>query len=156
MRSRGFTLIELVMVLILVGILAIFVMPNVRFTQGYDAVGYRDSLRATLEYARKSAVAQRRNVQVTVSGNDLILTIASDVPEGLAAANFGRSLPLPTPDSRCGGVVNRLCAPQGVTLAGPGALTFSPLGRPSAGATYTIVGDETWTTTVEAETGHVH
>ncbi len=155
-RNHGFTLIELIMVLILVGILAIFVVPNVRLTQGYDAVGYRDSVRATLEYARKSAVAQRRNVKVTVSGNNLELTIANDIPEGASSASFVRGLPLPTPDSRCGGPANRLCAPQGVTLTGPVTLIFSPLGRPSSGAGYIVTGDETWTTTVEAETGHVH
>lgn len=163
-RARGFTLIELIMVLVLLGILAVFALPRVNLTQGYDEVGYRDAVRATLEYARKSAVAERRNVRVALGSNNLALVIANDSPEGAAALNFdiasnaARALALPTPDRRCAAPipVNQLCAPANVTLAGPATLTFSPLGRPDAAASYTVTGEDPWTVTVEAETGHVH
>ena len=52
-RARGFTLIELIMVLLLLGILAVFALPRIDLTRGFDEVGYRDAVRATLEYARK-------------------------------------------------------------------------------------------------------
>ena len=151
--ARGFTLIELIMVLIILGILAVFVLPRVQLTQGFDQLGFHNATRATLEYARKSAVAQRRHVRVALSGNTLTLTIANDIPEGGDANNFARDLPLPTPDPRCGGLVNQLCAPPNTTLGGPLTLDFSPLGRPSAAAIYTVTGEPN--ITVEAETGHV-
>ena len=152
--GRGFTLIELIMVLIILGILAVFVLPRVQLTQGFDQLGFHNATRATLEYARKSAVAQRRHVRVALAGNTLTLTIANDIPEGGDANNFARDLPLPTPDPRCGGTVNQLCAPPGVALGGNTlTLDFSPLGRPSAAATYTVTGEPD--ITVQAETGHV-
>lgn len=151
--GRGFTLVELVMVLIILGILAVFVLPRVQLTQGFDQVGFHNATRATLEYARKSAVAQRRNVRVALAGNTLTLTIANDIPEGGNANTFARTLPLPAADRRCGGTANQLCAPAGVALGGPATLDFSPLGRPSATAVYTVTGEPN--ITVAAETGYV-
>ena len=67
---------------------------------------------------------------------------------------------MPAGDRACGGATDRICAPSNVTLkqgvATTGALSFSPLGKPSAGATYTVTGDTVTTITVEAETGYVH
>jgi MSHA pilin protein MshC len=157
--ARGFTLIELIMVVLILGLLAVFVLPRTDLTQGFDEVGFHDAARSTLEYARKSAIAERRNVRVTLAGNNLTLTIANDIPEGANALNFdiaggnARPLALPTPDRRCGGPVNQLCAPAGIALGGPATLDFSPLGRPSAAASYTVTDQPN--ILVEAETGHV-
>jgi MSHA pilin protein MshC len=157
--ARGFTLIELVMVIIILGILAVFVLPRVELTRGFDEVGYRDAVRATLEYARKTAVVQRRNVRVALADNSLTLTIDNVGPEIAGAGTFPRALALPTPDQRCGAPVpvNQLCAPPNVTLASATAnLVFTPLGRPQGGgATYTVTGEAPWVITVAQETGHV-
>lgn len=158
-RASGFTLVELIVVLIIIGIMAVVVLPRFDLIKGYDEIGYRDKARATLEYARKSAVAQRRNVRVALAGNNLTLTIASDIPEGAAANTFDRNLVLPAPDRLCGGATNQICAPANVTLAGPATLTFTPLGVPSIAGAYTVTGDApalaTYAITVEAETGNV-
>lgn len=151
--ARGFTLIELIMVVLILGILAVFVLPRTDLTQGFDEVGFHDAARSTLEYARKSAIAERRNVRVTLAGNNLTLTIDNVGPEAVGAGTFPRQLTLPTPDRRCGGPVNQLCAPPGIALGGPATLDFSPLGRPSAAATYTVTGQPN--ILVAAETGHV-
>ena len=154
--TPGFTLIELVMVLVLLGILAVFMLPRLSLTQGFDEVGYRDAVRSALEFARKSAVAERRNVRVALAVNNLTLSIDDAGPEDGGAGTFPRNLNLPAADRRCGGALNQLCAPTGVTLTGPAALSFTPLGQPSAAASYAVTGDAPWTITVEAETGHVH
>ena len=152
--ARGFTLIELIMVVLILGILAVFVLPRANLTQGFDEVGFHDAARSTLEYARKSAIAERRNVRVTLAGNSLSLTIDNVGPEAAGAGTFPRQLALPVPDRRCGGAVNQLCAPPNVTLTSATAtLDFSPLGRPSAAATYAVTGQPD--ILVEAETGHV-
>ncbi len=157
--TSGFTLVELVMVLIVLGILAVFVLPRISLTQGFDEVGYRDAVRATLEFARKTAVAERRNVQVALAASNLTLTIENVGPEN-SAGLFPRALALPTPDRRCPAPIpaNQLCAPANVALTSATAnLVFTPLGRPQAGgAIYTVTGGTPWTITVEAETGHVH
>ncbi|MCF8197238.1 MAG: prepilin-type N-terminal cleavage/methylation domain-containing protein [Sulfuritalea sp.] len=155
--ETGFTLIELIVVMIIIGIMAFVVLPRFDLLKGFDEVGYRDKVRATLEYARKSAVAQRRNVRVALASNNLTLTIANDIPEGAGGASFARALSLPVPDRVCGGATNQICAPANVTLTGPASLDFSPLGRPSAAGAYAVVTSEsTQNITVEAETGYVH
>lgn len=171
--QRGFTLIELVVTMIVVGILAVVALPRLSLLRGYDEVGYRDKVKATLEYARKAAVAQRRNVCVQVAGDFLMLTIENAIPESAAgtcvdptnfpnidATNFPRALALPVADRACGGATNQVCAPANITLTqngnAIGHLAFSPLGRPSAAASYAVTGTDSYTITVEAETGYVH
>lgn len=156
-RSQsGFTLVELIVVMIIIGIMAVLVLPRFDLLKGFDEIGYYDKVKATLEYARKSAVAQRRNVRVALAGNALTLSIDNDVPEGLGAFTFPSALALPTPDNACGGAANQICAPTGIALAGPATLTFTPLGVPSAAGAYTVTGDAAHAITVEAETGYVH
>lgn len=147
-RQRGFTLVELVVTMVVIGILAIAVIPRMDLLRGFDEIGFRDQFRATLEYARKSAVAQRRNVRVNIAGGVVTLTIDTDIPEGVGAGSYGRSLTLP------GSNGNTISAPAGVTLAPDATLTFDPLGRPSAGASFSVTGGGN--ITVEAETGYVH
>ena len=145
----GFTLIELVTVLMITGILAFVVLPRFDLLRGFDEVGYRDKVKATLEYARKSAVAMRRHVRVSVAGSGLTVEFQQQTPEleGVAAWS---ALKLP------GSATNTFTPPDGVSLA-PAATTivFDALGRPDAGKSFTVSGGA-GTISVEAETGHVH
>lgn len=158
-RQSGFTMVELVVTMIVIGILAAVVVPRFSLLSGFNDVGYRDKVKATLEFARKSAVAQRRNVRVLLSGNSLSLKVELATPEGdEGSPGSYQDLPLPTTDSACGGAANMICAPSNVTItAGPATLTFTSLGRPSAASyTYTVHGDADQVITVSTETGHVH
>ena len=158
--EAGFTLVELIVTMVVLGIMAIAIVPRMSLLQGFDEVGFRDQVKATLEYARKSAVAGRRYVCVTRSGNDLILTRNLADPDTTSASCGTDPLALPGGTSRycpSGTGSNQICAPSGVTLEGSASLVFSPLGV-SAGGSYTIkVGSTTSATiTVVAETGYVY
>ncbi len=168
-KQRGFTMIELIVVMVMIGILAVVVLPRFDLLRGFDEIGYRDQVKATLEYARKSAVAQRRSVRVQVSGNDLVLDIDSCHPEGTATSTppctsllgtYPRVLTLP------GSSANRISPRGSTTLLGTSTVSvvFDALGRPwtaasttvSSAATFTVHGDADYLITVEAETGYVH
>ena len=69
--SRGFTLAELVMVLVIVSVLAVAAMPAMFGRLTFDTRRFADQVRAAMQYAQKVAVAQRRNVCVTVTANSL-------------------------------------------------------------------------------------
>lgn len=128
MTQRGFTLVELVVIMLIVGIMAIAVVPRMDSLRGFDEIGFRDQVRATLEYARKSAVAGRRYVCVgVIAGNaGLVVTRDQSDPDitALAAVNCNFALNLP------GTQANTIVAPTGIAFAGPAAaVIFDPLGR---------------------------
>jgi MSHA pilin protein MshC len=160
-KQPGFTMVELITVMIIVGIMAVVALPRFN-SDGFNTTGYRDKARAALEFARKSAVAQRRIVCVALAGNSLTLTIDNVTPETPGAGACPRQLTLPATDAACGGPLNAICAPNAnVALAGPAALAFDALGRASAippalRYTYTITDSMmSLTVNVEAETGYV-
>ena len=64
LQARGFTLIELVLVIILVGIMAIYAAPKFSSLGLFGGTGFRDQAISALQMGRKYAIAQRRNVRV--------------------------------------------------------------------------------------------
>lgn len=155
--QRGFTLVELVMVIVLVGVLAVVAAPRIFNTNDFNARGFHDETLAMLRYAQKTAIAQRRTVCVTFGANTLTLAIAADpaisscaVPGGLQGPN---------------GAAPVITAKSTVTYANPAypELRFDGLGQPldaagvalAAGRTLQVNG-ATNTITVEAATGYVH
>ncbi len=147
---RGFTMVELIVVIILIGILSAVGISRLSLITGYDEIAYRDSLKSTLEYARRTAVASRRVVCATVAGSALTLQIEETTPEtaGSGTCSGGavtaHDLTLPVPDSHCSGVANGTCPPAGVTLA-DASLGFNGLGQPLSGGGAVLGGITTWT-----------
>jgi len=159
--QRGFTTVELIVTMILIGILSAVAIPRMNLISGFDEIGYRDQVIAALEFARKSAVAQRRSVRVQASGSALIFSIDSCYPEGNATSTpacaslvgtFPRNLVLP------GGSSNQI-SPRGATslTAAPATLVFDPLGKATATSyIYTITGGSSYNITVDAGSGYVY
>ncbi|OGA20134.1 MAG: hypothetical protein A3H32_02580 [Betaproteobacteria bacterium RIFCSPLOWO2_02_FULL_63_19] len=159
-RSRGFTLVELVMTMIIMGILAVFVVSRMDFKSGFDERAYHDRLKAGLQFARKAAVAQRRYVCVGVAANVVSFSVDANVPESTATpfggvCPFASPLALPSPDGSCGGSGNQICAPSGVTLtASAASFQFDARGGASGAVTFSSTGQPD--ILVESETGYVH
>src|ERR1051325_9955736 len=76
-RARGFTLTELVAVMLIVAILAV-TATSVFDRRTFDTAAFADQTFAQLAYAQKVAVAARRNVTVSVSGNTISLAMCTD------------------------------------------------------------------------------
>lgn len=144
--QAGFTMVELIVTMVIIGIMAIAIVPRMGSLRNFDEIGFRDQVKAALEYARKSAVAARRHVQITIVGGTITVGRASALPETNPTTYTNLQLP--------GINSHTFAVPSGVTIAPDTTLVFDPLGRPSAGATLAISG--AGTISVEAETGYVH
>lgn len=131
-QESGFTLVELIIVIILTGILAVAAIPRF-FDRTFDERGFHDAVKAAVQHARRVAVASRRFVCVTTTagtGASAVVSISIDttLPEA-AAGNVSctTSVPLASPGRGCA-ASNEVCAPAGVTLGGD-SIIFDPLGR---------------------------
>lgn len=148
-HPAGFTLVELVMTMVIVGILAAVAVPRFFESNVFQSRGFADQVQAALRHAQKVAIAQRRNVCVAMTPGDITLTIAS--ASGTASA-CDTSLVSPAGESPY-----KISTPAAsISLAYSSAsFGFDALGRTAAPQTITVSG-ATNPIVVEAETGYVH
>ena len=120
--QKAFTLVELVVTLIIVGLLAAVAVPRFFDLQPFAARGFSDEVLAALRYAHKYAIATGCSVQVTVAPNQYQLLR----PAVIGNCNGGPFGPLVL---NPGGGNFTGTAPAGVVLGGPPALVFNALGQ---------------------------
>ncbi len=157
-RQRGFTMNELVMVLVIGGILAAYVAPRLATFAGVRDGAWRDALVSSMRMAQKFAVGHRRLVCATVTNTTVTLRIASANPANACNTD------LPGPDGST--VFARASNNQATTVVSAGGtpasvLFFQPDGRVTSDGAGTTAVDWTITPTAAApisifgETGHV-
>lgn len=79
-RQAGFTMVELVIIMMIVGILAVYVLPKMAAAVNMRQDSWHDQLVSALRYAQKSAVAHRRLTCVTITSTTVSLTVAAANP----------------------------------------------------------------------------
>ena len=141
---KGFTLTELIVVMLLVGILAAFAAPSFNLS-GFREQGFVQQSVAAIRYAQKQAIGSGCYVQVDINAGGCNLTWAGS-PAGCPATA------LTNPISGSTDFCEDSDAPVGSTFAAP--FNFDNIGRPSAGALTFILGGST--IQVEDETGYAH
>jgi prepilin-type N-terminal cleavage/methylation domain-containing protein len=148
--SRGYTLIELVVVISIGGILATFVAPRLFDQQTFSQRGYADELAAALRGTQKAAV---------ISGCParLVLAAASYAASQQAASgNTCNPADASWPTAVVSGDGSTVAgsAPSGTTASPTGTFQFDAQGRLAASpATTVTVGSHS--ITIDAATGFV-
>lgn len=139
-RAGGFTLVELVMVMVVIGALAVFALPRLVDVTAFRLRAYADELAAQTMAMQRLALAQRRPVVATIE--------TTGVSFAYAGGGALLSLPCPAGTAPC------------ITQAGPRTATFNAA---NGGATVTSTGgalpvtiagsDVTLAYQIESETG---
>jgi MSHA pilin protein MshC len=147
-RTRGFTLVELILIVVLIGILSFFAGARISDRNQANARGFAEQVASTLRFAQKAAIAQRRNVYVNVDASARRVRACLDAATTCAT-------PLSSP---AGGSLD-VTGATGVTLtSGTTQFSFDALGRPSFASNLTLTTSAnglTFSVIVETESGYV-
>jgi len=151
--SAGFSVVELVATLVVVGILAAFAIPRFADSTGFASRGAYDGAQSLVASARRIAIAQRQSPPKP--------PIYVDISAGRIRVCYDPACGTAVPDPASGAALV-LDAPAGVTFAPAITFSFDGSGAPSFGAPLAVsvnstgVGDVNRTFFVEARTGYVH
>lgn len=110
--QSGFSLIELITVIIILGILSAIALPRFFRTADFEARFVVDDLRQAMQFAQKTAVSSGCSSQLTLTNNDY--QIQTDTNCGAGAALYTTALTHPSE----GGSYN-LSFPASVSVASP-------------------------------------
>jgi MSHA pilin protein MshC len=128
--SRGFTLVELIMVVVLIGILAVSIVPKFVDTSAISLLGGAAMVVADIRYTQELAMGTHTPKTITFATNDTFYTVNSQT----------------------------MNLPSRVSISSGATFTFNSLGEPTAGGGSSVTlnaGAETKTITVDNYTGRV-
>jgi len=150
-RCGGFTVAELVAVLIIAGVLAAVAVPRLAGTSAsFDEVRLYDQTIAALRYAQKTAVTTQRRVCVTFTGStQLALTYSSAYDPPACDTNL-------MPPAGVGGAAYTVVAQGAAGYTGQANFFYDRIGRSSIVVPMSIVISSGRQITIEPESGYVH
>jgi MSHA pilin protein MshC len=153
LNEAGFTMVELLATLTVIGILAAFAIPRYVGRTGFESRGFYDQAQATVRYAQKIAIAQRQSspktpIYVVITGTQIRICYDSACTTSVTDPTTSAAL--------------SITAPTSVTLSPVTTFSYDGSGAPSLGAQLTVnvnsagTGDINRAFYVEAQTGYVH
>ncbi len=151
-RSSGFSLIELLMVVILLGILSIFALGRLGNQDAFAARGFFDDIVGAVRFAQKLAVSTGCDVRVVLTANSYQLLQSS-----ICTAN-DFTLPVANPADRSSAYQSNAMPPGYSLNPTPNIITFNARGERVGGGPPTFSlsdGAVTFSFTVHAGTGLV-
>ena len=127
--QAGFTLVELVLVLVLLAVLSAVAIPRLSDADTFKALAFGEQVRATMRLAQKTAVSHRRLVCASFTASSVTLTIATVFPANACTTN------VPPPSG-------------GTAYASSGSATLGPLTDLYFQPSGLVTSDATGSTTV--------
>lgn len=150
-RIRGFTLIELIIVLVMLGAFSLYAAPKFFDQGGFNEYAFHKELITAIRYAQKTAVATGCDIRVIVdSGTDGYALYYQ--PGGYTDCGATEN-PVPHP-LQSGNFARAASAQEAVDVTSGLDIVFDPLGGTPSGGTVTFSSGRSLA--VEAETGYVH
>jgi len=137
--QQGFTLVELIVVILLIGILSISIAPRFFGVSSYEDRKAADELRTAFRHTQQLAMNRGGGVQLILTASNFTVQLT----DGTALQSPAGIKPY------------QIKFPSNVTAGPAVTITYDGLGRPSTGATTTItLGSQT--VIIEQETGYAH
>lgn len=150
--KRGFTLVELIAVLVIAGVLAAVAAPRFIGNDAFAARGAYGTMLSALRFAQKTAIAQRTTVVVSIDTATRVVCL------GYGSVNCST----PVLDPATGNAYSKVL-PSTINLTrSSNPIVFNGLGSETSGNTVTVtvqnnvVTEPARTITIEQSTGYVH
>jgi MSHA pilin protein MshC len=148
-RERGYSLIELVVVIVVLGVVAAIAGPKFFTSRGFSERGYADEVASALRIAQKVAVGSGCSVRFTITA------AGYSAAQQAAAVNIcnSASATWSTNVRRSDGSVLAGTPPSDANVTASATMVFNNRGAIASGATNLVIGP--YTLVVDAATGFV-
>ncbi len=154
----GFTVIEIVMALVIMGVLAVAAGPKFFSTTTYDQRVYYDEVLNSVRYARRLAIATNSHIQVNLTSTSITLQYRTEGGSCAAGTTFS---PVMDPTNRTSGYVKTAPGSTTITFSANWPIYFNGLGQALRASDCTVISSNTITiaggntVTVIGQTGFV-
>lgn len=148
--NRGFTLIELIVVIIVIAVLASYAIPRLNLNSFRES-GFVQQSAASLRYGQKQAIGSGCQVNVLITAAGCILQW-SGLPAGLGCPGGGTNIVNPATG------LNNFCDSSTPESSAdlPTTIQFDNIGRPNATLGDLSLNLGSRTITIEPETGFTY
>ena len=138
MNQDGFTFVELIVVILIVGILSVFIAPKFFADNDFKARGIADEIITAIRHAQRLSMTRGENHRIIITTSNYTVEnfVGDSVRHPDGGVTFSKDFP-----------------PNIVTSTA--TIEFDQLGRPIPNSLVSIVL-EPFTITVEKETGYAH